>query len=466
MKKINILSVILVLLISVFFVSCDAWIDPDINDDPNQPLEVPMEYLLPAIQTNMAFDLGGNDAVRTTGIWMQYFNGVDRQSKDEGHYVYKPADCNNLWNSIYGVTGKDIYILIGKANELNADGIAKSIYTSGVAKICMAELMGVTTNLWNDIPYSEAFLGDITGNTAPGVDTQEEIYASIDQLLSDAITELSEEESILPIVGDMVFDGDEEQWLAVAYALRARYTLITQKRTGASAYTTALQYADSALAHGFEGYVFDNFSVGSTSSNPLSQFMVQRAGDLVMCSTIYDMLDVNNDPRLNEYVDGSVGAGSTPGTTEDGDLLGDYFANATSPVYHMKLSELYFIMSECYMMTANPTDAFDAYIAGVESSLDDVLGTHATLPDDVAAMDAASLTLEDIIVQKYIANIGTVQAFNDWRRTGYPTLPLATDATILEIPRRYPYPVEEVTYNPNVSNDGVSLITRVWWDAE
>ncbi|OFX25564.1 MAG: hypothetical protein A2041_04205 [Bacteroidetes bacterium GWA2_31_9b] len=464
MKKYNILSVVLVLLISVFIVSCDTWIDPDINKDPNTPLVVPMEYLLPAIQSNMAYDLGGNDAVRTLGIWMQYFNGVDRQSETEGHFVYTPANCNNLWNSIYGVTGKDIYILISKANEKNADDIALSIHTSGVAKVLMADLLAFTTNLWNDIPYTEAFLGDIEGLMNPKLDTQAEIYATIDLLLSEAITELSVEESILPIEGDMIFDGDNEQWLATAYALRARYSLLLQKVNGASAYTEALQYADSALVHGFAGYIFDNYGTAANAKNPLAQFMSERSGDLVMGSTFIDMLVANNDPRLAQYSTGSEG--SDPGTSDPGSLPGNYAAAATAPIVHMNLAELYFIMAESYIMTANSADAFDAYIDGVEASLDDVTGSHGTLPTDVDAMDEASLTLEDIMIQKYLANYVTVQAFNDWRRTGFPTLGMPFEAVTTEIPRRYPYPQEEETYNSNVSNVGIDLIDRVWWDVE
>lgn len=468
MKKNNILSVVLVLLISVFISSCDTWIDPDINNDPNNPLDVPMSMILPSIQTNMAYDLGGNDAVRTLGIWMQYFNGVDRQSQTEGRFIYSPANCNNLWNSIYGGTGKDIYILLEKASVLDGDGVPASVYTRGVAKVLMADLLAFTTNLWNDIPYSEAFLGDKTGLMNPKLDTQEQIYAVIDQLLVDAIADLNQPSSVLPITGDMVYGGSRDSWRATAWALRARYALMLQKRTGNAAYTNAIAYADSAIARGFtaatfNGYRFNNFGTAANAKNPLAQFMAERAGDLVMGSTFINMMATSADPRRSRYAADGTTAGSAPGTSDPGVLPGAFAAGATSPVYHMHKSELFFIKAEAYLMTANSVDAFTAFNDGVNASLVLVVGNSTVRPTGLPA-NAAALTLQDIIVQKYIANFGNVQGFNDWRRTGYPTLGLPFAAVTTEIARRYPYSQEEVTYNSNVSNVGIDITSRIWWD--
>jgi hypothetical protein len=71
-------------------------------------------------------------------------------------------------------------------------------------------------------------------------------------------------------------------------------------------------------------------------------------------------------------------------------------------------------------------------------------------------------------MQKYIANFGQVQPYNDYRRTGIPNdlEPVATATT--PMPRRFPYPQDEITYNPNVEalwQISVFLTTNVWWDA-
>lgn len=471
MRRKNIFSIVWVLVLTLGFTSCEKWIDTSINDDPNNPLDVPMEYILSSIQTNMAYDMGGNDAVLVTNVWMQYFDGVDRQPLAYAKYNFHPADCNNLWNNLYGGEMKDAYILNKKASTLNTEGTPESIYTSGVAKVVMADMLGFVTNLWNDVPYTEAFLGDVTGNTQPKVDTQESVYQSIDALLAEAITNLSEASSYKSIKGDMVFSGNKTSWLATAYALRARYAIMLSKRNGDAAYTNALSYAQSALSNGFTGYAFSKFGTGASAQNPIAQFMRDRSGDLAMCSTFINMLMTDSDPRIAQFATkvGGTYVGSDPSSINPNvSLPGTYVAGATASVTHMGLAELYFIMAEANLEKSSPdaAAAFTAFNNGVDASLNQVLGTAAVKPNNLPA-NAASLTLQDIIKQKYIANFGTVQGFNDWRRTGYPSLPHPVNAIMTNSPRRYPYSEEEVTYNPNnVSNDGISLDSRVWWDVQ
>jgi len=66
------------------------------------------------------------------------------------------------------------------------------------------------------------------------------------------------------------------------------------------------------------------------------------------------------------------------------------------------------------------------------------------------------------MTQKYISSIATVQAYNDWRRTGIPALSVPASA-IGQIPRRFPYPQEEVTYNENTPKD-LTINSKNWWD--
>jgi hypothetical protein len=59
------------------------------------------------------------------------------------------------------------------------------------------------------------------------------------------------------------------------------------------------------------------------------------------------------------------------------------------------------------------------------------------------------------------------ESFVDWRRTGFPTLTPNPDAATQEIPRRFPYASDPITYNPNTPDLGNEpLWQRVWWDVE
>lgn len=75
--------------------------------------------------------------------------------------------------------------------------------------------------------------------------------------------------------------------------------------------------------------------------------------------------------------------------------------------------------------------------------------------------------IQEIINEKYVADFLSVETWNDWRRTGFPTLTKAQNAyENSDIPRHWPYSFTEVTTNPQPQQDGVTTATRVWWDAE
>jgi len=459
MKKLNILGISLMLILFAFFTSCDSWIDPEINEDPNNPVTVGMEFILPAIQADMAYDFGGNNAMRTTNIWMQYFDGVDRQSFTEAKYIYTSADCNNLWNSIYTVMN-DIKDVIDQASVLDEDGNMLSPKMKGVGEVIFAEYLAVTTNLWGDIPYTEALLGD--ENLHPTVDTQESIYAVIQAFLDQAILDLQDETGTTDIVGDLIHGGDETAWLATAWALKARYTLILSERNGATAYTNAITYADNAIAAGFTGFVFDEFGVGGTEASPLAQFMDDRAGDLAMASTFMDFMTANTDNRITVYADGSEGyTGSTPSMQEPGDLPGVYCNDPEAPVRFMNESEIYFIKAEANFRLGNTATALTDAADGIAASVAEAgVTTDPAFDTYVAGIS----TLEDIMMEKWVSTYATVQGWNDWRRTDFPVLTVPTNAVSLTTPSRWIYPQEEVTYNTNISNEGVTIWQTVWWD--
>ncbi|NOR45597.1 MAG: SusD/RagB family nutrient-binding outer membrane lipoprotein, partial [Candidatus Delongbacteria bacterium] len=271
--KIQKITIALLLAIAVIFTSCESWIDTEINIDPDSPSDVPLAMLLPSIQANIAYDLCGNDAVMPTNIWMQYFNGYARQAQIYARYLFTPADVNNLWDGIYAGAGMDLKVLMDKAAE------AEAPHSAGIAEITMAYMMAITTDLYGDIPYSEAFLG--TANLTPAVDDQQSVYAAIDGLLTSAIAHLGEID-LVGISGDMMHGGDADAWVKTAYALKARNAINLSERNGAAAYTAALAAVGNAYESNADNLAFV-FGVGTSEQSPLSQFVDQR-GDIVMGS--------------------------------------------------------------------------------------------------------------------------------------------------------------------------------------
>jgi len=83
--------------------------------------------------------------------------------------------------------------------------------------------------------------------------------------------------------------------------------------------------------------------------------------------------------------------------------------------------------------------------------------------------------LKQIATQRYIAFYPNgLQGWNIWRKTGYPTLTPARDATNTSklIPRRYVYGTNEYGTNKAATDAAAAAIggdnqdNRVWWDKQ
>jgi len=457
------LSLAFILSFAVLFSSCESWIDTDINISPNNPSDVPMKLLLPSIQANIAYSLEGNDLVRPTNIWLQYYNGVARQSYSQAHYVFNSADVDNLWNTIYADIFMDIEQVLAKADETN------SPYYEGVAKVCLAFTLGTATDVWGAIPYTEAMGG--SDNLSPVYDSQESIYGDIQTLLDEAIAALSQPENTIPLENDLIYGGDVSLWIKAAWSLKARYAITLSNVNGAQAYTDALTYLSNGFGSSDEDFVFH---FDDTYYSPLYAFMDERSGDLVMGSTFIDMLQNDSDPRILVFsADGSASVGSEPGTTDDGSLPGVYSAGKSAAAYMMTYSELKFIEAEALLASGDATNAYAAFQDGAMASSLVALHTsedygwvteadiEGTTWWGVISVGANNLTQEMIMTQKYIAGYNTAQPYVDYRRTGFPVLNRATGATA-DIPYRFPYAQTELNYNSNVPS--ASLYDKLWWD--
>ena len=447
----------LMIALIAFISSCD-WVDPEYNIDPDRPQDVPMNLLIPGIQQMMGFGLMGNSSVRTVGMWVQIFDGVSRQSLAEGRYTESPSDANDLWENAYTQIFINAKILEEKAVE------EESPHNQAVAKIMTAYSLGIITDLYGDIPYSDALKG--TENVLQATyDTQQEIYNSIFTLLDEAVTLLGQDEPV-GIGGDVIYDGDEDAWLNAARAIKARAELQLSKRNGATAYSNAL-----ALTDAFSSNDDDMMIPWETANrNPIFLFMQDR-GDIRMCQTLLDEMEATGDPRIDYYfapdADGGI-SGSMPGSeNENASGPGTYIAGAISPSTLMSYVELKFIEAEAALQTGDGSRAATAYQEAVTASVTKVTGAapdSAFTADVITSINAGNISMEDIMMQKRVAMVGQVQPYSDWRRTGIPALALVEDPTQTEIPRRFPYPQNELIYNEDNVPSVASIIVPVWWD--
>jgi len=464
MKKINIMrhniikKIGLFLLLAVMVSSCKKWIDTDLNTNPNRPADVTMALLLPSVQSSLGYVIGG-DHSRVSAMWMQHLSGVDRQSLALERYSVLESDQNNLWNTLYGETLKNLSILDAKAQALN------SPHFEGIAKVMTAATLGYITDVWGDAPFSEALQGE-TGNLTPVYDSQEKLYQAINTLLDAAIVKLGEVSPTgVPVPGtsDLMLGGDAAKWTALAKSLKVKYALHLSKKNGLGAVRDLIN-GGGLIADNSGDFQF-NFGASANENNPRYQFDAQR-GDIRVGAKIVDIMNASGDPRRAVYFDKKDAAdysGSAPGAAgSTASWAGPGYAGNAAPVFLFNYFELKFIEAEAFFGTDNARAAA-AYNEGVIASLAKHGVSDAAWEATNAAETASSITLDKIMMGKYVAMFMSSESWVDWRRTGIPSLQLPA-SNLTTTPRRYLYPTDERLYNGTNMPAGVLSTDKLWWD--
>jgi hypothetical protein len=167
----------------------------------------------------------------------------------------------------------------------------------------------------------------------------------------------------------------------------------------------------------------------------------------------------NNYSRIHTFLRGGVTAGAAPPFTYSGGV----------PQRLLTYAEYCFIRAEAALMGA-PGDPQTFFAAGITANMLEV-GVNATdLANYIAANGTLTGTnaqkLQQIIEEKYVALFGvSVEPWNDWRRTGYPSLSVPTNSITGAIPRTLFYAQSEIDLNPNnPGQKNADLQGRVFWD--
>ncbi|MBO9673456.1 MAG: SusD/RagB family nutrient-binding outer membrane lipoprotein [Sphingobacteriaceae bacterium] len=469
--KIIYYSIVTVLLLS--FTGCKKFLD--INQDPNNPTTVQESLILSPIELYTTTQIAAGYPSVTTAYWTQQL-ALNQESPNIDTYRITPTDVNNTWSfDLYPAIFYNLRKLIS-----NADQKGNTAY-SGVGKVLLAYNLAVCTDLWGDIPYSQAF--QALNGTKPIYDSQESIYKVIQSTLDDAIAKLNSTSSGKAIGSDdFIYGGNLAAWKKFAYTLKARYYLRLSKAAGYNAATQA-DLALAALQNGFTSNA-DNASITyagtAKAENPWYENTLPGAGGVVLSSNLVNILKTNNDPRLpilanpgsgNDYIGRTSGtaAATDPGVYATvGTFYGGYIdgndSGSAAPVFLATYAEALFIKAEATLYKSGAAAATPIYNSAIGAHMDLLkvaaadkavyLAAHATL-DPVTP-------LKTIIGEKYIADFLSLEVYNDWRRTGYPALSVVQNAFKPYIPQRFPYPSQEITSNPQPQQN-IATSTKVWW---
>lgn len=443
------------MLLVILLLGCDL---EEINENPNVPLDVPLSTLLPPGQKALT-DAQGRQLFQYVSIFAQQMQGVDQELVPVENYEPDEAPIGNVWSDLYVDAMINTDIIIERADE---EG---SPHYAGIARILQAQTLGLLTDTWGNVPFTQALQGAEIQN--PEYDNQEFLYDRIQSILDRAISDLEASESVLtPSTDDIMYGGNLNNWIAAAHVLKARYHIHTTKRR-----TDAASMALEALQRGFtsssQDWLYPYLGTG-TDLNPLNSFF-ELTPYAEVDPQFVTMMESLNDPRLDYAFDiiPFTGGRRRPG---------EFYANPDAPVKLASYLEQLFIRAEALLRTGDTPGAQTALQEAVLLSMNQVSfgeiseeETDAYLNANAVLGDGFDENLETIIVQKYIALFTTPEPWTDFRRTGFPELAPNENGTSIsnpngEIPRRLIYPQSERLRNTNFPSPAPNMQDRFWWD--
>ena len=423
--------------------SCEDFIGGDLNVDPNKPNTVPVSGILPQIQISLADTYGGSFS-RWNGLFTQQVEGVARQWSSFNQYEITPNRFDDSWSAYFENVLVELRTVTASAEENEYN------HYLGIAKILEAFMIMTATDVWGDIPYSEAGLG--ADNFNPKFDDQEtEIYPEILTLLTDAKQLFTQSAGgLVPGSDDLYYGGDVDKWTKAADAILARYYLHLGN------YASALSSAQNSFADRGDDM---SYTYGAApDGGQWYRFNDGRTGDIEFHPTMRGIMKALNDnDRLSKF--------DVEFTTTAHPYLIDAFKQDL-----ISYREIQFIIAEAGLNTGASDDLIrDAYLNGIKASFvevglgDDEYKTYIS-QSIIDPGEGNAPTEEQIMTQKYIGLFVQPEVFSDWRRTGIPELKPVSGT---QIPRRWDYSFNEYLFNSNAPDqDETILFQRVDWDKQ
>src|SRR4029450_6489022 len=164
---------------SMFASGCsDSYFEgPRLSTNPNQPSSAKPENQFVGFQAFAFYSLTG-DLNRLISLWMQQMAGTGRQWAGYDQYVVTENDF----------TMDDFY---AQGALVDIRGVQSKVQEDklylGIAQTWEALLMDMTSDVWGDIPYSQA-VGDVLH---PQLDRQVDVHNALLALVDQGITNLN-----------------------------------------------------------------------------------------------------------------------------------------------------------------------------------------------------------------------------------------------------------------------------------
>jgi hypothetical protein len=492
-------KLILIALISIpIFISCEKDFG-DINVNPNAPTTTNPDFIF----TEALITGAQMDASRDFGIWAGLTASDEGLERKDNYYLPSELAIN---------TWVDCYSIIANLNEIVKIVENDPYYVNklAVTRIWRAYVFGRLTDLYGDIPYSEA----AQGNTAqfiiaPIYDTQKSIYISLLDELKDAISKI---DNISTALGnyksaDIVYNGDLTKWIKFGNSLMLRMALRISNAEPelAREIVTEIMTQNQLMSANSDGF---HFKFNKDFKAATYYFYSAGLARILPSKFIVDMMLVTSDPRLPIYAqhpEKGISVTSYRGMpseltvderiAEDYNFkkashVGSYFLREDVVGFTLSYAEVCFMKAEAALKGwgASTADAETFYKQGVTASMSffkTFTPTNDLQKDPFTEITLAQINdylsgpgkfegtdeekFEKIITQRWITlyQEGGYEAYALVRRTHYPRLKnyygnyVDLDNDLLQ---RMPYPIEEYSLNgDNAKQADARQGKKVWW---
>ncbi|MCB0583882.1 MAG: SusD/RagB family nutrient-binding outer membrane lipoprotein [Phaeodactylibacter sp.] len=511
MKNILIKLTLSLFLLSVVATSCDKGFE-ELNVNPTKANEIDpaFQFTYVLLQTSGERYENWRAVLIYSSTMIQHLAALPTYWSGD-KYLYNAGYAASLFDRAYNNQVRDIVDLKYSLEKKMAEGEQVANLLAAV-KIWRSVIFLRLTDLYGDIPYSEAGLGFLEGITKPKYDPQSEIYA-------DMISEINEALSMFdagqPTFGsaDIIYGGDIDKWKKFGNSLLLRLGMRMSEVDAGTAQSTVSKALSGGIMAGMDDSAFIPHTDGPEGINRNGIGEVWLAdGSQHMSKTFVDWMRNHGDPRLE--ILGSVPAGTPqkglpngydattikehPDTEleSDGTVNMDQFSDVNpvlvttaSPMMIMSYAESELLAAEAAVRGWGGGDAETHYNNGVRAGIQQwgEIYDASTAVDD-AAVDAYLAanpfdgSMQMVGEQLWAATfMNEYEAYNNYRRLGIPALveveyPDALPVTGGHMPRRLVYPQSEAAFNGDnlnaaLSNQGINetdfgkiLNYPVWWD--
>ena len=333
-------------LCAIFFASCSDKVYEEINTDPTKADHVNAASQLSFAELQIFGDMNYVDVHRLyTYAFTQHLMGCWNTTNYGGQHRMDDQEMGRPWTNLYPAAIRNLTDAIHQTAST-----PEQTNVNAALRIFRVYVGSLLTDFYGDVPFSEAGLGYITGETKPKYDTQEELYRYF-------FTELKGASKLFDInanaiTSDPLFGGNIEAWKTFANSLRLRYAmrisdvlpeLAQQEFQEAVADGVMSSAADDALVkHMKVSYSFGQEAYKDFRGNAMSKYFFGNDpanNPTYICQTLWNQLYDNDDPRTSRlcrfYIDDFMAISTGDGRVDMTDaVLATQAANPTTTIIY------------------------------------------------------------------------------------------------------------------------------------